>query len=349
MSNQNPKPDDRKLIPIWIQEEESRRVIEEQPPQLAVDPEIATKIEELLKTAIKDIIKPEILDKTKSQARDLLIKGIEKTAEKREREKLPTQYEREQSIMNFRRFLPSNRSLISPNMLENREDIFKPRVRNEAEVKSGFNNQEENPDVNRVENWSIWAYAQGINGGDACWSSLYWRYRIWVPDFDTSIQSDRRLVVTPMAVLSGYYDLFSIPVPPPILARPNALVRLDFGTGTWHWHYTGSSYEPEWTGWRISLGVVYREIIYLNAHQDISVPYPGTEVRTPARFDPPGVSTSPNPRNNYGMVKPFDVVDFYVRPRVCAITYDPISYARLDFSLIDVPFVVVDFETGYPL
>jgi hypothetical protein len=72
-------------------------------------------------------------------------------------------------------------------------------------------------------------------------------------------------------------------------------------------------------------------------------------VTTPDHFDPPGVYTTPNPDNEYGLVKPFDVVDFYVSPAIYAETQSILSYAEINFSAVDVPFVTVSFEEGYLL
>jgi hypothetical protein len=345
MSNEfAPDPKHRKLIQIWIQEEKERLEREERPPQRPVDSGTAEEIQKLLKET--DALGFEKIEK---QARSLLEKGIEKATRDREKIKRPTQYEREQYCMKFRSLLPTGRDLVWANALENRKDIFPPRKNGRAEIKSGVHNEEGNPDINRVENWAIWAYVWAIFGGSAYNADLYWRYRISVPWFDTSVQPDRRLVVTPMAVLQGYYQLMA--VLSSSFLGPETSVELFFWTGTWHWHFTGSSWDPEWTGWRRSFGTVSREITNGNIHQSIDIPYPGARVMTPARFDPPGVHTSPNPRNNYGVVVPFDVVDFYVRPALSADTDGNamLSYARLDFSLIDVPFVTAEFEEGYLL
>lgn len=353
MNNPNvPDAKHRGLIRIWLQEEEQRRKAEEQPPQLAVGAQSLAEVEKLFRTALKGAKAPSSMETIKKKAQALVTKGIEDAASGRGKVKLPTQYEREQCLMNFKRMLPVDRILVTQNAAENRDDVFIPTMKMLAGVKNGFNNQEGNPDVNRVENWSIWAYVWGRDGGDACWSSLYWRYRIWVPNFDTSRQSDRRLVVTPHAALLGYYDVFAQPsggIFGFFQTSPQASVNFRFWTGTWHWHYNGVTYDPEWTGWKRSYDIVNRQTTHGNIHQDINVPYPGTEVITPSHFDPPGVITQPNPGNYYGSVKPFDVVDFYVRPQLCAQTDSYASYAKLDFSLIDVPFVTASFEEGYYL
>jgi hypothetical protein len=341
------KPDHRKLISVWIEEETKRREQDERLPQLPIEEQTTKQIEDLCLHYAAPLFPAENRRELEKKAKTILESALKDRAAKREMMKLPSQFERDQQIMNFKSKMPGNKTIISPNAMEKREDIFIPRVRKEAETQNGVNNQEGNPDVNRVENWSIWCYAWGMNGGDACWSSLYWRYRIWVPSFDTSIQPDRRLVVDPMAVLSGHYELYGFYFP--FLSSPNASVFLRFWTGTWHWHYTGSGYEPEWTGWKRSHTLVDHSISYGNLYQNVAIPYPGTQVRTPARFDPPGVHTDPNPINYYGSVLPNDVVDFYVKPEICAMTSGMLSYAKIDFALIDVPFVTAAFETGYYL
>ena len=166
--------------------------------------------------------------------------------------------------------------------------------------------------------------------------------------------SPQRLVVTPMAALSGYYDLFAYHLwgtPVYLADQYAAQVYLHFYTGIWHWQYdTGSgSYNPVWSGWRSSYNVVNPGIISGNVHYDIDIPYPGTKVRTPDHMDPPGVLTQPNPINNYAVVTPNDVVDFYVRPRLCARTDGFVTYAKLDLSLIDVPYVIAELESGFHL
>jgi hypothetical protein len=339
--------DHRKLIPIWIKEEEERRKIEKEEKLGAIDRKNFARIESLIKENQMKLIDPDYLHKIEPEAKEILLDGIKKALKEDKKIKLPTQYEREQQTLTFVQKISEKKQIIWPNGIFCRDDIFKPIVKNEAEVKCGFNDLEGNPDVNRVENWSIRAYAWGINGGDACAFQYYWRYRIWVPSFDTSKQPDRRLVIDPMAVLTGYYRLMSIPIYSN--RYPWARARLYFYTGTWHHHWTGNSYEPEWTGWKRSFDTINRKISFGNILQYINISYPGTQVRTPDHFDPPGVLTQPNPINHYGMVEPYDVVDFYVRPVICASTHDVISYARNDYSLIDVPFVSAEFEEGYLL
>jgi hypothetical protein len=342
----DPNLEHRKLIPEWVKEEEQRQKLEETPPPLAVDADTAGEMQKLLLDAMNHGQAAQRFEEAQKKVRDLLTQGIEKIAAAREKAKLPTQYEREQKIMAIRRVLPPQIHLVSPNAIERRPDIFEPKIKGKAEAKSGNNNEEGNPDVNRIENWSIWAYVLASSGGFASWSDPYWRYRIWVPAFDTTVQPDRRLVVSPMAVLAGSYDLFALSF---MFFSCRAAVTLRFWTGTWHWRFTGSTYSPEWSGWRRSFDVVGRESISINTHVNLNVPYPGTQVSTPSHFDPPGVVTQPNPINNYGLVKPDDIVDFYVRPELIADTGGPFSYARLGFDLIDVPFVTVDYQTGYLL
>lgn len=197
--------------------------------------------------------------------------------------------------------------------------------------------------VSRAENYTIWASAWGQNGGGSCSNVPGWRYRIGVPSFDTSRQRDRRLVVTPRAILTGYSDLVEQH------GRSSAQVVLQFWTGVWHHRYTGSGYDSRWSGWRRSYGVVSRNSVGSSTRQNVTVGSPGVAVYTPQVHDPPGRRTSPNPINNYGLVGPNDVVDFYATPQVCATTSESPSYARVDFSLIDVPSVWVALETGYNL
>jgi hypothetical protein len=342
-----PEIDHRKLIPIWIEAEKTRLEPEEPPLPKALDGETLAEIEKIFEASKKDARKPETKTKLTKQTGALVTKRMKKIIADRKKVKLPSQYEREQKIMELQRMMPPSMQLISPNMLDNREDVFKARIRGKGEVKGGFNNQEGNPDVNRVENWSIWAWAWAMNGSDTCVGSYYWRYRIWVGNFDTDIQPDRRLVVTPWAVLSGYYYLvaYEFMNQYPFFAR----AKLRCWTGTWHWHYSRGTYNPEWSGWRRSRDVFRREISKGYIYDNINVPYPGTKVSTPARWDPPGVITQPNPINCYGAVAPYDVVDFYVLPEICVETQGLLTYSRLDFSLIDVPFVTAEFETGYYL
>lgn len=340
--------DDRKLIQIWIELEKQREKDEDQAPLLAVDEKIVAEIEKAIEPVVQPRIPPADLERIKNETTAILKNWVNKVAAERPKTKLPSQYEREQKIMNFRRLLSPDVQLISPNAFEKREDIFKPRVRKEAEVKSDFISTEGNPDVSRVENWAIWAYALGMNGGDASWSGLYWRYRIYVPNFDTSIQPDRTLVVTPRAVLNGYYSIFASPIIGwfPLMAS----VAHRYYTGIWHWHYSPNGYEPEWVGWRRSYDVVSQQVTsYANIYQAINIGYPGTAVATPMVFDPPGRKTSPNPVNKYALVRPYDCVDFYVRPEVRVETIGFVTYAKIDFSLIDVPFVTVEYQTGYDL
>lgn len=335
-----PQPDHRELIPLWIKEEKARRAEEEKPAPLAVDAETQSKIEALLDKDFrgkKDGITRRPSKQIIEKADRLLSGALKRMDSKRKKLKLPTQYEREQALMKMRLRLPSDQLAVSPCAQEKREDVFKPRVRSKAKVNLEFYDLEDSQDVRRRGDCYIQGYAEGRNGGEACASSLYWWYRIWVPNFDTSVQVDRRLQVTPIAVLRGYYRLFSIKTGIS-LDRPNASVKLSFWTGIAHWHHTTGDFQREWMGWHESQSVVYKGIINDNIGQDINVPCPGKQVRTLL-----------SPINCYGWVKPLDIVDFYVRPAICAKTVDPISYAGLQFDMLDVPFVRVSFETGYPL
>lgn len=197
--------------------------------------------------------------------------------------------------------------------------------------------------VPREEDHTIWANAWGRNGGGACSDAPYWRYRIRIPNFDTSRQRDRRLVVTPRALLNGYSELSQQP------SRSSAQAVLRFWTGVWHHQYTGSGYDSRWSGWRRSYDRIRRDTVGASTRQNVTVGSPGLVVSTPHVHDPPGRITQPNPINNYAVVRPNDVVDLYVNPQVCAATAGSPSYARMDFSLIDVPNVTVALETGYHL
>ena len=344
-----PQPDHRKLIPIWIKEQEALLAELEKPPALAVDAETQSRIEALLDEDAqikKGGLRPSPSKQTIEKVDRLFGEAQEKIASKRARPKLPTQYEREQAIMKVQLKLPPEQVIVSPNAFEKREDIFAPRVKGTGRVDMDFINQEGNPDVYRVENWAIKASAEAWNGGYAYGASLYWRYRIRVPNFDTMVQPDRRLEVTPMTVLNGYYYLFSYREGISF-DRPNASVKLFFWTGIWHWRLTGGGYEPEWKGWRKSRSVISNGLINGSIGQDVDVPYPGTEVQTPLYWPPPGQTVSPNPINHYGSVGPLDVVDFYVCPAIVAQTYDPISYAGISLWYLDVPFVRAAFEIGF--
>lgn len=334
----------RKLIPIWIELEKERKKAEEKPPSLAVEEKIVSQIEDIIKPIIKPRIPTETIEEIKKKCTDIIKNWNKKVSAEQMKKRLPMQYERDQKIMNFRRCLPSDVQLVSPNALEKREDIFKPKVGKEAGVKCDFINTEGNPDVNRVENWAIWAYAWAKNGDSAYHSGLYWRYRIWVPNFDNSTDSSRILKVTPRTVLDGYYKLFAFPLGFQFwsLSSPKASVTLRFYTGKWHHRYTPDGYDSKWVGWRRSEDVVHYEISDGNVHHDIKIPYPGIEVLSPRFFPPPGIGVSPNPINVYSYVDPYDVVDFYVRPMLFVKTKE-LSFAKLDFSLIDVPFVTVEY------
>ncbi len=50
--------------------------------------------------------------------------------------------------------------------------------------------------------------------------------------------------------------------------------------------------------------------------------------------------------NIYGEVGPLDEIDFYIRPNIYARTTTALSYAELNMSLIDVPFVSVELLMG---
>lgn len=197
--------------------------------------------------------------------------------------------------------------------------------------------------VARAENYTIWANAWGQNGGNACSDAPYWRYRIQIPNFDTSRQRDRRLVVTPRAQLNGYSELAEQP------PRSSAQAILRFWTGVWHHRYTGNGYNSNWSGWRRSYDVIRRDTVGASTRQTITVGSPGLVVSTPMVHDPPGRITQPNPINNYGLVRPNDIIDLYVNPQVCATTAGSPSSARIDYSFIDVPAVTVGLETGYIL
>ncbi|HAF10698.1 MAG TPA: hypothetical protein DCK98_11545 [Chloroflexi bacterium] len=245
--------------------------------------------------------------------------------------------------MRARQQLPAGQHLVSPNGMQMRDDIFLPRHQGSSDLGSGLNDREGNPDVNRVEPWSIWAFAWAQDGGSADWSALHWRYRIWVPSSFPACEASWFLSVTPRAVLTGRYDLIALTLLS-LFGVSSARVVHRFWTGTWHWRNTAGTWTPTWNGWRPSYNVVDHSVsVWGNVSQSISVGYPGTAVQTPMEIPPPGVSIQPNPVNDYGIVAPSDVVDFYVRPELIVTTTGAPSYAKLDLSLIDVPFVIAEY------
>jgi hypothetical protein len=338
--------EDQELVELWSKEEMARQEDDARTPQAAIEQEAAAEIERLLQPAGPGTDDLGQAQGTQARVSELLEQGLAAAARGRATPALPTFKEREQAIVSLRRSLAPDQVLVFPSAFDGRDDIFRPRVQGDADVQRHVASLAPSAGIPHEENWTINAFAWGKNGGDAVWSELYWRYRIRIGTFDTSKDATRRLEVNPWAAFAGYYDLFA--------NGATAGVRLRFWTGTWHHQYNGTGYTSQWSGWRRSFDFVERHInvsIFLqtNIHQDVNVPYPGSLIRTPDRFDPPGVSTHPNDVNRYGSVRQFDIVDFYVRPELSATTDRSPSYARIDFSLIDVPVVTMKLIEGYSL
>lgn len=353
------KDDHRDLIQIWIREEADRRQICNQEPDVAIDEASMMQIERMINEK-----KGHPIEETIRHADELLVEGFKALESKREKPQLPSRYEREVRILEFQRSLSHAETLILKTDHGIREDIFATigNIQSFGDPGGGenVNHERQTPgpvefsDVGDKIEGAISRTVTGSGGKGGSWSAAYWRSRITAPAFDTSRQLDRRLVITPYVALVGNYSLCAGYVPsgpykPQPFGPAQARVRLRFLSGICHWHWAGNTFEPEWSGWRASSDLVNRSITQGNIHCDIRVNYPGSGVSTPDHFDPPGVMTQPNPINNYAIVKPFDVVDFYLRPELLAYTQGFPSMASLAFSLLDCASITVRYEEGYLL
>jgi hypothetical protein len=189
-------------------------------------------------------------------------------------------------------------------------------------------------------------------GGSACGGRQNdWSFIFVVPDFDTTVQADRRLVIDPVVWTYGDYSLYANQIWGSGICLFGsfcfgARVKIEFYTRIQRWKWNGYYYDlSSWINWRRSrINILFHSITEGNLQQEFNV---FSVIETPDHWDSPGTITQPNPINNYGTVKPYDIVQFFIEPYFCAETEGFVTYAALNIDYLNILYCVVRFETGY--
>lgn len=329
------------LDSIWIEEEKTRKS-QSKKSQWTLDSDELHSIRELID---KDGSDPKNIDN--------LVAGIfDKADSQVPTVDPPLANDLDQRIMIFQRSLAKDEYLISNDGFGIREDIFTPELAGEAEAnftlldhKSNF--RERNISVGETSTLgAIRGKAKSQHGGHSIYSAPYWRFRIYVGNFDATRLPYRFLCIDPCVSATGRVMLMAFSR---YIRNPNAGVYLRFWSGTRHWRFNGAGYDPTWSGWRRSRDVINKEIISFDVvSQQISLSCPQTIIETPAYFDRPGSSSSPHV-NGYGRVEPYDIIDFYVAAQISAITKGVPTIAEIEFTTLHVPYISYKLSERAPL